>query len=634
MPVSPALAEGLASVLGDLYRAAEYVLIDTIKRTLATGMSLPNWAESKLAALGDLSSALAGIAEALAGETAGTVGEALSTAYDRGQQAAVAELSAVAVGQAAVVASVLPTAPVVDRLAASVLDTLTPVRTAILRQTQDVYRSVIAQAAAAPALGAETRRQATQRALDAFVDRGIVNFVDTRGRAWGMAEYAEMALRTAVGRAAIEAHSDRLGAARVPMVMVSDQPLHCPRCDKWAGKILWRSGAATAGTVMVEHATEDGKWATVKVAGSLPEARAAGLLHPNCRCSIAAYLPGVSTPPESVPHPAGATYADTQRQRALERQVRKWRKREAAALDEDTAKVARRKVAESQTKLRELTGAKGLKRKPEREKPSAGRPGRGGPSARPADPTPRPPAPPSAPAARPPVQAPRPTAAPTPMPRPQPRPQTSPPAAITPQPRPTPTPHAATAPTATPSAPAHAVDDPASNRRPAGEFAVSVRTEDLPRRAALTKVPPLTPDARELVRTKSGERLPYRTVGIHGRARDQALDALYARGWIDEVGVVTDAGRAQALAYSERHSMHKPIPDVDPPPPARPPRMGRRYEDPALMNWRELDAEWLYRRGQLKAKTPGVAAAADKRMKALSLARLRAQLGDDFSSGS
>jgi hypothetical protein len=393
------MAEDLAGVLGDLYRAAEYVLIDTIRRTLAAGMALPNWAEAKLAALGDLSTALAGIADSLAGETATTVSEALATAYDRGQQAAVAELGAVAAGQAAVAAATLPTAPVVDRLAAAVMDTLTPVRTAILRQTQDVYRSVIAEASAAPALGVESRRQATQRALDRLVDRGVVHFVDSRGRGWGMAEYAEMALRTSVGRAAIEAHTDRLGAGGVELVTVSEQPLHCPRCDKWSGKILWRSGGA-AGTVMLRHATEE-RWVSVTVAGTLPDARAKGLLHPNCRCSVSAYLVGVSTPPRPIPHPTGATYADTQRQRAIERAIRKWKKREAAALDEPTRKAAAARVRTHQAAMREHVEETGLRRKRERESPMTGNPGiSGSPTLR--TPAPRkPPKPPTAAAKKP-----------------------------------------------------------------------------------------------------------------------------------------------------------------------------------------------------------------------------------------
>ncbi|MYW03471.1 phage minor capsid protein [Streptomyces sp. SID3343] len=393
MPVSPAVAENLATVLGDLYRAAEYSLIQAIRGALVRNEGLPTWAEDRLAALRGLSGALSEVLDSLALDADGTVRQALASAYDRGQAAAVAELGAVATGPAAVAAELLPTAAVVDRLAAAVLDTTTAVHSSILRQATDVYRQVIAQSAAAPVLGVETRRAATQQALNRFVDQGVARFVDSRGRAWGMAEYAEMALRSATGRAAIDAHSDRLGAGGQELVMVSEQPLHCARCDPWAGKILWRTGKARPVTVMLEHATEDGAWVKVDITGSLPDARSKGLLHPNCRCSVSVYLPGVSRPPRPVPHPAGATYEDTQRQRALERTVRKWKKREAGALDEATAKAARAKVRATQAKLRELTKNKDLRRKPERERPMAGHGGQGGP---PALRTPTPPTPPTA----------------------------------------------------------------------------------------------------------------------------------------------------------------------------------------------------------------------------------------------
>ncbi|MFE3197173.1 phage minor capsid protein [Embleya sp. NPDC059237] len=386
MPVSPAIAEELAAVLGDLYRAAEYSLIQVIRGMLARNEGLPTWAEDRLAALRDLSGALAEVVDALAVDADGTVRQALSTAYERGQAAAIAEMGAVPVAQAAAAATVLPTASVVDRLAAAVLDTTTAVHSSILRQTTDVYREVIARSAAAPVLGVETRRAATQQALNQFVDRGVARFTDSAGRSWGMAEYAEMALRSATGRAGIEAHSDRLAAAGQQVVMVSEQPLHCKRCDPWAGKVLWRTSGA-AGTVMLQHAT-DGGWVSVTVAGSLPDARSRGLLHPNCRCSISVYLPGVSTPPRPIPHPDGATYEDTQRQRAIERQIRKWKKRREAALDEPTRKAAAARIRAHQAAMREHVERTGLRRKSEREQPMRGYGGQGGPAPGPRTPRP------------------------------------------------------------------------------------------------------------------------------------------------------------------------------------------------------------------------------------------------------
>lgn len=366
MPVSPAMAEDLAAAVADLYEAAEGVLLEKLRQALAAGIDSPAWVELKLAAVGNLQAAIDEVLAALQTDASGAIHEALTEAYQRGQQAAVAELGALGVGQTAAAATALPTAPVVDRLAAAVINDTGPVHLRILRTTMDAYRDVIARAAAAPVLGVQTRRQAAQSALDAFANRGVTGFVDRSGRAWDMRSYVEMAMRSAVGRAAVEAHSDRLGAAGVELVLVSQAPEECELCRPWERKILARTGAPGKREVQVEHATEDGEMVTVKVAGSLPEARTAGLMHPNCRHTVSAYLPGASKiPPVQA---SRGTYEDTQKQRYLERQVRKWQRREKTALTEQEAKAARARARGYQARIRELVADTGLPRKGHRER--------------------------------------------------------------------------------------------------------------------------------------------------------------------------------------------------------------------------------------------------------------------------
>ncbi|MFB7899974.1 phage minor capsid protein [Streptomyces xiamenensis] len=125
-------------------------------------------------------------------------------------------------------------------------------------------------------------------------------------------------------------------------------------------------------TVEEQHATDDGRTVRVRIAGSLDEARRAGLQHPNCRHSLSAYLPGVTTAPTSASRdPDG--YEATQRQREIERQIRKWKRREAAALDDDQARAARAKVRAWQRAQREhLAAHPELIRKPQREQIGAG----------------------------------------------------------------------------------------------------------------------------------------------------------------------------------------------------------------------------------------------------------------------
>ncbi|MEU9002992.1 phage minor capsid protein [Streptomyces sp. NPDC048551] len=376
MPVSPALAEDLAAAVTMLYEDAELALIGLLRDALAQGIDSPRWAELKLRALGDLREAVETVANALQQDANGAVAEALATAYGRGRQAAVAELGALDIGRELHARRVLPGAPAVDRLAASYAQDTRPLYQRITRAVLDVFRGVTARAAGTQLLTGIARRDASQRALDEFARRGVSGFVDRSGRSWELAAYAEMAVRSVTARAAIDGHIDALAEVGQGLVIVSDAPLECPLCAPWEGEVLALTGPSGSRTVRVEHAVQPSGLraafrppATVAVhlAGSLPEARAAGLFHPNCRHSLSLYLPGVTTRP---PHHAtpGSTYADTQRQRAIERHIRRWKRAEAAGLDEAARAKARAKIRAWQAAAREHVAAhEHIVRQPARE---------------------------------------------------------------------------------------------------------------------------------------------------------------------------------------------------------------------------------------------------------------------------
>lgn len=368
MPVSPALAEDLAQRVRELYDEAEGVLLERLAAALEADIDSPRWAELKLASIGNLRNGVEEIAAALQTDTTGAVAEALITAYNRGRQAAVAELGALDIGRELAARRALPNAPAVDRLAASYAQDTRPLYARITRAVVDTYRSIVARVSGAQLLTGITRRDASQRALDAFAQRGVTGFIDSSGRRWDMASYAEMAVRSVTARAAIDGHIDALAEIRVGLVIVSDAPLECPVCRPWEGEILTLGASAGPHTVRAQHELhDDGRTVAVHVAGSLLEARAAGLFHPNCRHSLGAYLPGVTTRP---PHHAtpGTTYEDTQRQREIERHIRSWKRRAAAAMDDASRRKALAKVRQWQKTAREHVAAhEDLRRKPARE---------------------------------------------------------------------------------------------------------------------------------------------------------------------------------------------------------------------------------------------------------------------------
>lgn len=376
MPVSPAMAEDLAAAITMLYEDAELALIGILRDALAKGIDSPRWAELKLRSIGDLRQAVETVANALQDDANGAVAEALATAYGRGRQAAVAELGALDMGRELQARLILPGAPAVDRLAASYARDTRPLYQRITRSILDVFRGVTSRAASTQLLTGMARRDASQRALDEFAARGVTGFVDSAGRNWELAAYAEMAVRSVTARAAIDGHIDAMAEVGQGLVIVSNAPLECPLCRPWEGEVLALSGPPGPRTVRVEHAIQPTglrsvfrppTTVAVHIAGSLPEARSKGLFHPNCRHGLGLYLPGVTTRPPDHATP-GTTYADTQRQRAIERHIRRWKRAEAAAMDDKARQKARAKVRHWQAEARAHVAAhEHIVRKPARE---------------------------------------------------------------------------------------------------------------------------------------------------------------------------------------------------------------------------------------------------------------------------
>ncbi|KUF19910.1 phage capsid protein [Streptomyces silvensis] len=365
------MVEDLAATTRDTYAAAEERLLGIIARQLAQGLDAPGWVEAKLAAVQQLRRAAQAVVEELGKATQLDVFDAVAEAYNVGHRAAVAELGALSDDARRLVDDRLPQAQAVDRLAQEAVDVVTATHRSILRTVIDGFRAVVASVAATPLLGTGTRRQAVQDALRQFADRGIRAFVDKAGRRWSLPSYAEMAVRTATARAATEAHMRTLAEHGVDLVIVSDAPRECPLCRRWERQILTVSGPPGPRTVEVEHAVDDGHMISVRVAGSLDEARAAGLQHPNCRHSVSAYTPGLTTVADAESDPAG--YEAGQRQRAIERNIRKWKRREAVATTPAEKRAARAKVRAWQGTMRDhLTAHPDLRRLRHREQEGAG----------------------------------------------------------------------------------------------------------------------------------------------------------------------------------------------------------------------------------------------------------------------
>ncbi|GAA4059770.1 phage minor capsid protein [Actinomadura miaoliensis] len=387
MAVDPDAVDAIAAMVADIYREAETALVRTIARHLDEGLDSPA-AETRLADIRALRRAAQAIIAALEADTGPAVRTALADAYRHGWTSALADLPErwfpeSGIGQAARQAAEQVTGTgFVEALANALLADFGTVERNILRNVEDAYRTVQAAAAARILTGVQTRRQAAQAMWQRLVDRGIGGFVDRAGRRWRLSSYAEMATRTNAQRAAVAGQVDRLDSIGVKLVYVSDAPQECPLCRPWEGKILRTTPGPL--NVVTEHATRDIP-VTVTAAATLDQARAAGFQHPNCRHSVSAYLPGVTRVPQRTADPGG--YEARERQRAIERNIRKWKEREVGALTDQARQDARRRVRAWQAALREhLAQHPELKRLRYREQIGAGNipPGRSNPPGGPA----------------------------------------------------------------------------------------------------------------------------------------------------------------------------------------------------------------------------------------------------------
>lgn len=364
MAVSPALTEDLASQVRDLYQNAEYNLLGHLARALAEDLDSPRWAELKRQAAGPLRNAIERAATQLQHDATTATMDALIEAYGRGRDAAITDLADIDT-RLERAARRVPNgaADTIRPLAAAVADNTKPLHQRLRKSISDAYQRTIFRAADSSPDG---RRGVVQRALNAVAGRGVTGFLDPRGRSWNMASYAEMTIRSVTSRAAVDGGIDVLTGVGVGLVTVSDTPLQCELCAPWEGEILALDGPPGPRTVRQPDLLERGATVPVHIVGTLLEARAAGLFHPNCGHSLGPYLAGVTTRPLHFGHPT-ATYEDTQRQRGLERQLRGWRRRQAVALDDRARAVASARARSYDQQLRGLARDTGLPRQPERE---------------------------------------------------------------------------------------------------------------------------------------------------------------------------------------------------------------------------------------------------------------------------
>lgn len=347
----PNATQDRAEALLQLYAEAEEKLLGIIARQLGPVKGDPeSWARRKLAQVQQLHDELEGAISELEKRSLEERVKLMWAAHDEGADGLLRELGLDDARSARSQASVA--------LIDDANERFSELHRRILHDATDVYRDVLAKALPQAVFGVETTQQAVSRALAAFADRGITAFVDKAGRHWGMAEYAEMAVRTGMMNSALAGYAQEALAHGEDLVIISEHADECPLCAPWERRILSITGAQR------DHPD---------CTGTVGDARAAGLFHPNCLHAMTVYVPGLtiaesSKPPGPYQDSADARgYSKRQQQRYMERMVRRWKRRQAVATTPEEERLARAYVVKWQGKLRSVTADVKLPRKYSRE---------------------------------------------------------------------------------------------------------------------------------------------------------------------------------------------------------------------------------------------------------------------------
>jgi hypothetical protein len=360
------VVEQLARDILAVFTEAEARLLADLARRARTEAGVPAWAAEKAAAVREVRLAVERMITQLRADAGQGAADAVLAAWQAGAATALAQLwdaGALDDDQLAALRDVIPGMDAAALLAADLTSRLDALHRRILRWGQDAYQTAVAAAAPAQLLGTDTTRSAQRSAWDRLVSQGVTGFVDRSGRGWNLASYVEMATRTATGRAWNEGHLARLDTLGVDLVTVSNTTDGCALCSIWEGRILARAGTAGERTVENELTGEPMR---VEVAATVEEARAAGLMHPNCRHTFLPFLPGVTRLAEPVEHDQVAE-DEREHLRELERKVRREKRKEAGALTPAGADRARRMIRALQAQIRDHVTATGLNRKRYRE---------------------------------------------------------------------------------------------------------------------------------------------------------------------------------------------------------------------------------------------------------------------------
>lgn len=184
-----------------------------------------------------------------------------------------------------------------------------------ISNTQGILNTATGQIITGTASFNKVQRQAVQR----MVDNGITGYIDHGGHHWSPEAYVAMDMRTTMTNTAREAVWEQSDSVGCDLYQVSWHDGARPLCYPWQGKVISRNG--WTGTVE----DDEGNKVQVHSESEIESFRyGGGLFGVNCGHYPIPFFPGFSRmrPPKQNEEENAKEYAESQRQRALERKVR------------------------------------------------------------------------------------------------------------------------------------------------------------------------------------------------------------------------------------------------------------------------------------------------------------------------
>lgn len=229
-----------------------------------------------------------------------------------------------------------------DALIEATMHDMEAAETAVLRKANDDYRKAIFNAQVYANSGAGTYEKAVDMATKDMLSRGLNCVMYANGARHTLADYADMALRTASKRAYLQGEGEKRQEWGIATVIMAKRGNPCPKCLPFVGKVLiddvWSGGSKDG----VDP--ETGKRYPL-----MSYAISKGLYHPRCKDSHTTYFPGISTEDDSWTaeelEAIGQQSKDEARQQYAARQEEKYGRLAKYSLDPENQEQYGRKAA-------------------------------------------------------------------------------------------------------------------------------------------------------------------------------------------------------------------------------------------------------------------------------------------------